>query len=355
VLRVELGDRSYSVRVGQLAGLGSEWPLPVGRAVLISNDRVGPLHGDAAEASLRRAGLDVARLELPDGERNKTLATWQALVGELLDLEVDRSTALIALGGGVTCDIVGFAAATTLRGLPFVSCPTSLLAMVDASVGGKTGVNTPAGKNLVGAFHQPSLVHIGLDTLATLEDAEYRCGLGEVVKHAVLADAEFFAWLEQRAPAVLARDPDTVAHLVQTCCAIKAAVVAEDELELGRRAVLNCGHTLGHAIERVLGFGSIRHGEAVAIGMVAEAEIAVARGEASSDLRPRIEGLLRALGLPTRVQARASALVGACRLDKKRRHGKVRVAYPVEIGRVRFAEVSQAELTRAAAVVSKER
>ncbi len=354
MLTVDLGPRSYQVRLGELSGLGRAWPLDVQRCVLVSNDRVAPLHGSVAEASLRGAGLRVDRIDLPDGEDRKTLETWRALVEGLLELEVDRSTALVALGGGVTCDIVGFAAATTLRGLPFVSCPTSLLAMVDASVGGKTGVNTAAGKNLVGAFHQPSLVHVALDTLSTLDDAEYRCGLGEVVKHAVLADAGFFAWLEHNHEGVLRREPGCVSHIVERCCAIKASFVAEDELEQGRRALLNCGHTIGHAIEGVLGFGCIRHGEAVGIGLVAEAQIAVLRGEAQPRLGHRIEGLLEALGLPIRVQASAEDLVQACRLDKKRRHGMVRVAYPVDIGRVRFAEVSQAELKGAAQAVSKE-
>ena len=354
MLTVELGERSYPIRLASLSMLGSEWPVTGRRCVLISNERVGPLHGDAARRALQSAGLHVDYLELPDGERHKTLATWRGLVLRLLELEVDRGTALVALGGGVTCDIVGFAAATTLRGLPFVSCPTSLLAMVDASVGGKTGVNVPSGKNLVGAFHQPSLVHVALETLVTLPEEEYRCGLGEVVKHAVLADASFFDWLETHAEEVLAREPTALHHLVQRCCEIKASVVAEDELERGRRALLNCGHTLGHAMEAVLGYGTLRHGEAVGVGMVAEAWIAVQRGEATSELPSRIEGLLTRLGLPVRVVASPQALVEACRLDKKRLHGKVRAAYPVAIGQVRFAEVSQAELMRAATAVSKE-
>lgn len=352
-MRVDLGDRGYEVKFGKLRELGPSLVevIPARRVALVTNDVVGPLHGDTARASLEGAGLEVRRFQLPDGERLKTLDTWRGLVESLLGWPVDRHTAVVALGGGVTGDIAGFAAATTLRGLPLVQVPTTLLAMVDSSVGGKTGVNTVGGKNLIGAFYQPRLVLAALDTLATLSDEEYRCGLGEVVKHAVI-DGPLFAWLEGNVDAVLSRDPGAVLHMVERCCAIKADIVRQDERESGVRALLNCGHTLGHAIEHVLGFGTLRHGEAVAIGLVGEATIAVQRGEAAADLPERITSLLTGLGLPSRCAAAPEALVAASTMDKKRVHGSIWIAYPSEIGRVRLAEVEPAELLDAAIAVS---
>ena len=353
-MHVELGDRSYPLHAAPLAQLGPRLAevLPSGPAMLVTNSVVGPLYGDAAEASLRAAGFTPRRFVLPDGEVHKTLRTWQDLVSQLLGAGVDRCTPVLALGGGVTGDIVGFAAATVMRGLPLVQVPTTLLAMVDSSVGGKTGVNTPLGKNLVGAFHQPVMVHAALDTLGTLSDAEYRCGLGEVVKHALIADAAFFGWLEAEAEAVIGRQEAAVAHVVRRCCQIKAEVVQEDEREAGRRAVLNCGHTIGHAIERVLGYGVIRHGEAVGIGLVAEANIAVRRGVAEPGLPGRIEALLVRLGLPVRTLADPPAVVKATQMDKKRLHGKLKVAFPTAIGRVELAEIEAAEMLDAACAVS---
>jgi 3-dehydroquinate synthase len=355
-LTVELGERSYPIVLAPLSALGTTMAevLSPGPCALITNPVVRPLHGDAAVASLTAAGWAPTVFEVPDGEAHKTLATWQALVMELLGAGVDRRTPLIALGGGVTGDEVGFAAATALRGVPFVQVPTTLLAMVDASVGGKTGVNTPHGKNLVGAFHQPRLVLADVETLATLSDAEFRCGLGEVVKHAVLADPRFFAWLEEHVSDVLAREHTALVHCVRRCCAIKAAVVAADERESGARALLNLGHTIGHAIEKTLGFGVIRHGEAVGIGMVAEARLAVQRGVAAPELPLRIGRLLVALELPVSWPGLApQALLDAATMDKKMSRGRLTLTIPRRLGEVRLEQVDLWELTGAAESVSK--
>ncbi len=352
---VELGDRSYPIVFAGLSGLGTQLAAlrAAGRCVVVSNDRVGPLYAEQVLDSLKDGGWAPEYLELPDGESNKSAGTWLALVQGLLDLGVDRQTPIIALGGGVTGDIVGFAAATTLRGLPFVQVPTSLLAMVDASVGGKTGVNTGHGKNLLGAFHQPFCVYVDVDALTTLPDDELRCGLGEVVKHAVLADPEFFSWLERNGQALLGRHPEALQHAIATCCAIKAAVVASDEREAGRRALLNLGHTIGHAIEHVLGFGALRHGEAVGIGMVAEAWLGVERGEAAPALPQRITALLVALGLPVRCPGvSADDLVEAARMDKKRAHGRIKVTVPRRLGDVALVALSPEDLLAAAQVVT---
>lgn len=354
-LVVDLGARSYPIVIGELEGLGEQLAhTRVGRVVVVTNDVVGPLYGQAARGSLERAGFQVDVVVVPDGESHKHLGTWRTLVEALLGLGIDRQTAIVALGGGVTGDIAGFAAATTMRGLPLVQVPTTLLAMVDSSVGGKTGVNSDAGKNLVGAFHQPELVFAAMDTLRTLSDEEFRCGLGEVVKHAVLADAVFFGWLGDNVERIRSRDGAALEHVVERCCAIKAEVVARDERESGVRATLNAGHTLGHALEKVLGYGVLRHGEAVAVGLVAESRIAVARGEAEPSLPDEIAALLLALGLPVSWPGvRPELLVEAALMDKKRLHGIVRAAYPVEIGRVRLAGVERAELMDAASRLSE--
>lgn len=359
---VELGDRSYPIVFDALSRLGSSLLSArggsPGKCVLVTNDVVGPLHGAAARESLAAAGWAPEYVELPDGESQKTADTYLWLVTKLLDLQVDRRTPVIALGGGVTTDIVGFAAATTLRGLPFANVPTSLLAQVDASVGGKTGVNTAHGKNLLGAFWQPFLVHIAVETLATLSGPEFRCGLGEVVKHAVLEEAVdpadatklvpstvFFEWLETNCDAVAAREPAALLHTIRRCCEIKAAVVSADEREAGKRELLNLGHTVGHAIESVVGYGGLRHGEAVAMGTVAETQLAVLRGYCDAALPARISRLLEALQLPTGLQGlEVDALVQASLSDKKRRDTHISVTMPHAIGDVRLVKITPDEL-----------
>ncbi|MCB9792614.1 MAG: 3-dehydroquinate synthase [Alphaproteobacteria bacterium] len=346
-LTVALGARSYPICFGPLSGLGAAAAerLTPGPCALVSNTRVGPLYAEAAADSLRAAGFAPRVYTLVDGEAYKTLGAWQALIEAMLADGVERGTAVFALGGGVTGDIAGFAAASTLRGLPFVQVPTSLLAMVDSSVGGKTGVNSAAGKNLVGAFHQPRLVWVALHTLDTLDDAELRCGLGEVIKHALLEDPGLFAWLEQEGGRLLRRDREALLHAVRRCCEIKAAVVAEDEHERGRRAVLNLGHTVGHALEHALGYGALRHGEAVGLGMLAEAWLAVSLGLAEPALPARIEALLRALGLPWRLpNLTEAAWIAGLRMDKKRTRGRLRAVIPTAVGAVEMVVVEPDEL-----------
>ena len=354
-LSVNLGARSYPIVLGRLGQLGVRLAREraPGRCVLVSNEVVAPLYAQTALASLEGAGFEPTLVQIPDGEANKTLATWQGLVARLLELGVDRQTTLVSLGGGVTGDIVGFAASSTLRGLSFVQVPTTLLAMVDASVGGKTGVNTPQGKNLVGAFYQPILVLAAMDTLATLSPEEFRCGLGEVLKHAVLEGPDFFEWLACNAQAVLAQEPGVLEQAIARCCAYKAEIVAQDEREGGIRALLNCGHTLGHALERELGFGSLRHGEAVAIGIIGEAAICVARGHAPTAWLEALRTLTMALGLPIQAPGhlRVSAIVQSPRHDKKRAHGILTAALPAGPGRVTLSAVTPAELSVAAQAI----
>lgn len=337
---VEIQGEPYDVRLEPgFAGLGAGLAevFPVGRAVLVTNTVVGPLHADAALGALAAAGWEVTPVTIPDGEERKDASTWLGLVEALLDARVDRRTPVVALGGGVTGDLVGFAAASANRGLPFVQVPTTLLAMVDASVGGKTGFNTRHGKNLVGAFWQPRLVWAPLAALRTLPDAELRCGLGEVVKHAMIAGEEAFARCEALAPGLAAREEAALATVVADSVRTKAAVVAADPRESGLRAILNLGHTAGHAVETVAGYGALRHGEAVAMGLVAMARFAAARGWVEDAALPdRVERLLVALGLPVRPPAGLdrAALVAAAGFDKKRARGTLTIAVPVALGRV---------------------
>lgn len=352
-LRVALGARGYPVVLGALAGLGprlAQARAP-GPCVVITDSTVAALHADAAEASLRAAGFTPRRRVFPAGEAHKTLDTWRALVEGVLDLGAERGWPVVALGGGVVGDLAGFVAATGLRGLALVQVPTTLLAMVDSSVGGKTGVNTARGKNLVGVFHQPELVYAALDTLGTLSDAELRCGLGEVLKHAVLAGEGFFGWLERRAGALLARDPRVVAEAVARCVRIKAGYVARDEREAGPRALLNLGHTVGHALELAQGYGALRHGEAVAIGMLAEAHIAARRGWAHPGFVARLRALTAALGLPTRAPGvPVDLVVAAAAMDKKRACANIVCALPLGVGAVALHPVTPEELSEAARV-----
>lgn len=318
-----------------------------GRCVVVTNPVVGPLHAAALLAELRGAGWIPERLEVPDGEASKTITSWQALVDALLGLRIDRQTPVLALGGGVTGDLVGFAAATVLRGVPLIQVPTTLLAMVDSSVGGKTGVNTPHGKNLVGAFHQPELVWAALDTLTTLPDTELRCGFGEVVKHMVIRGEHALAACESLAPALVDRHGDALARMVADSVRTKAEIVAEDPLETGRRAVLNLGHTLGHAVEAVCGYGVVRHGEAVALGLLGVTTYAATRGWlAAPDLPSRLTELCVALGLPSQVPpgTDADALAAAVAFDKKRARGMLQLVVPSAPGRIDLRSVPLEEV-----------
>jgi len=354
-VHVDLGDRSYDVRIGPglLAEAGrTVAQIPRARAaVVISDTTVADRYGPAVVEALRAADVSAALLSFPAGEASKTLATCAALFDGLFAVEpaVDRDTVIVALGGGVPGDIAGFVAATALRGLRWVQVPTTLLADVDASVGGKTAVDHAAGKNLIGAFHQPAAVLIDVDPLRTLSNDELRNGLAECVKHGVIRDAALLDDIEAAAEAIFARDAKVLTDLVARNVAIKAAVVAGDERESGPRADLNFGHTVGHAIEAAVGYDRIRHGEGVSLGMVAACRLAAARKLISAADAARVEGLLGRLGLPVRRGGLdADALWAVMQHDKKARDGKVRMVLPVRLGAVKiFDDVTPAEIRRA--------
>ncbi|HEY0230999.1 MAG TPA: 3-dehydroquinate synthase [Dokdonella sp.] len=324
---VALGRRGYPIWIG--AGLladAARWRTAIrGRHVLVvTNETIAPLYLARVQAGL--AGLAHAALVLPDGESYKTLANTAAVFEALAALGASRDATILALGGGVIGDLAGFAAACWMRGIDFVQLPTTLLAMVDSSVGGKTGVNLAAGKNLVGAFHQPRAVVIDSDTLATLPAREYRAGLAEVVKYGAIGDAAFFAWLEAQADALAARDAAALGEAIAVSCRHKAGVVARDEHEQGERALLNFGHTFAHALETETGYGTLLHGEAVAIGMVLAAQLSADLGRAPQADAARLAALLHALGLPVAAPACApQRLLALMRLDKKNLSGRLRL------------------------------
>lgn len=351
IIPVALDGRSYPIHVvdGDLTGLGAAVAaaLPTGPVMVVTNPVVGAHYLAPTMDSLSRAGFQPRAFEIPDGERHKTVATWGDLVEALLGAGLRRTTPVVALGGGVTGDIVGFAAASALRGVPLVQVPTTLLSMVDSAVGGKTGVNASHGKNLVGAFYQPRLVYAAMHTLGTLDPAELRSGLGEVLKHGVLLDPELFDLCEGSGDRALALDGAVLGEMVQRSCRVKAQVVAADEREDGLRAILNLGHTAGHAVETAAGHGTLRHGECVALGLIAEARWCAARGDCAASVVTRIEDAVAALGLPTRTPPLpAQALLRAAGYDKKAARGMLRTAVIERIGAVRLETVSLDELPR---------
>lgn len=351
IITVLLADRTYDVAIapGGLDWLGT-WLTSdrlrtqaggskLGeKMLLVSNETVFEYYGERAIASLKAAGFDVACCILPDGEQYKTLDSIQKIYNAALEHRLERSSTLVSLGGGVVCDMTGFAAATWLRGIHFVQVPTSLLSMVDASVGGKTGVNHPKGKNLIGAFYQPQLVLIDPDVLGTLPAREFRAGMAEVIKYGVIWDQDLFEQLES-ASSLKTRE-DVSADLLQTIltrsCQAKADVVSQDEKEAGLRTILNYGHTLGHAIESLTEFKSLIHGEAVAIGMVAAGQIAVDMNWWSPDLQQRQVALIQSVGLPTQIPSHllAKDILETLQTDKKVEAGQVRFIVPRAIGKV---------------------
>ena len=333
---VELGARRYPIHIGPglLDDAARLAALAPGRHVLVVSDaNVAPHYLARVEAAF--AGKAVASHVLPAGEQEKTLARFGELMGALARLGASRDATLVALGGGVIGDMTGFAAACWMRGVRFVQLPTTLLAMVDSSVGGKTAVDLPEGKNLVGAFHQPSAVLADTATLATLPDRELRAGLAEVIKYGALGDAAFFDWVATNGGALLAREPDVLGHAIATSCAHKAGIVARDETEAGERMLLNLGHTFGHAIEAEQGFGGLVHGEAVAVGMVLAAKLSAALGFAPTADTERLVAALRALELPTDLPPGldAEALLARMRLDKKNLSSTLRLILWRGIGR----------------------
>ncbi len=348
VLEVDLGDRSYPVRIGSaiLADAGAEIARRTGAglAVVVSVPGVARRYAPTLERSLRSAGLRVRRIVVPDGDRSKRLAMVERLYGQLLACGADRGTVLVALGGGMVGDLTGFTAATFLRGIAFVQVPTTLLAMVDASVGGKVGVNLPQGKNLVGAFHQPRLVWIDVATLHSLPPRERSAGFAEVVKAAALRDAGLFARLERDAEALMQLDPRRLVPVLGRAVAIKAEIVAQDEREAGPRMLLNLGHTLAHAIEALTGY-RVRHGEAVAIGMVHAARRSEQLGLAPEGTAARLEALLRRFALPTELpHFPREAYLAALRVDKKKRDGRIRYVVLRRIGCAETVPLSAARI-----------
>jgi 3-dehydroquinate synthase len=352
-VRVDLGPRSYPVVIapGVLAETGARLKAAgfEGRCALVTSERVGALYREPVLESLRAAGLVPSVVEIPDGEEHKNLAWLAVLYDRLLEAGTDRRSPLVALGGGVITDLAGFAAATLLRGLPSVLLPTTLLAQIDAAVGGKTGVNHVLGKNLIGAFHQPRLVLADVDVLATLPRRELLAGVAEVIKTAAIGDAALFAQLEQRLDQVLALEGPLVVALIAACVRYKAGVVAEDEQELqGGRAVLNFGHTVGHAIEALTGYKELLHGEAVAIGMAAAVRVSVGLGRCRSETAERLIGLLKRAGLPTDIPSglTPAALALAMRSDKKSAGRHIRFVCLEKIGRTAFVELAGEEIVK---------
>ena len=344
-MTVRHGRGSYPVIVepGALSRLGPLAAEHLGgrRLALITDSNISPLF-DAfrrGPSPWRGAGggaeppVFAAELVVPAGEQSKSRAQWAALSDQLLDRGFGRDSAIVALGGGVIGDLAGFVAATYLRGIPCLQVPTTLLAMLDASVGGKTGVDTPHGKNLIGAFHPPAAVVADPLVLRTLPEREYRAGLAEAVKHGLIADAGYFAWLGESAAAIARRDETTLATLVRRSVQIKAAVVGEDEREGGRRAILNAGHTVAHAVEHASSY-ALPHGEAVALGLVAECELAEAMGIGRRGLGAEVAALLQRLGLPVRLEdgLPRDRVLAAMAADKKNRAARVRFALPRDVG-----------------------
>jgi 3-dehydroquinate synthase len=339
-VQVMLADRSYTIRIQRqcLRELGAvlKGDHGVSRTVLMTTRRVARLHAPELRAGLEDAGLGGAQIEVPDGEAAKTLRVAQRVYDQLIELGADRGTFLVGLGGGALCDLMGFVASTFLRGIAAVQVPTTLLAQVDASVGGKTAVNHARGKNLIGTFHQPRLVWIDPAALDTLPVREFRAGMAEVVKVAAIWDAAFFAWLEESAEAVLRRQPEPLAHAIRRAVEIKAEVVGLDERELGLRALLNFGHTMGHAIEAVNGYRRIRHGEAVAMGMIFAARLSESLAVVASPVSERIANLLARIGLPAAPpdwREQRQAHLHAIAVDKKVRDGAIGMVLLEEIGR----------------------
>ncbi|QEL15760.1 3-dehydroquinate synthase [Limnoglobus roseus] len=351
-VRVNLGPRSYDIRfAGDLGSFADFVRLSVPRAklALVVADTHTERHATTVRDALESVGLRTGMAVVPSGESSKSLAEFGKLLDALADLPADRQTAVVAVGGGVVGDLAGFAAAAYNRGLPLVMVPTTLLSMVDSSVGGKTGINHAKGKNLIGAFHQPAGVWIDPAFLGTLPDREFRSGLAEVVKYGVIQDAEFFAWQEANAAAILARDLEAVRYLVAKSCRLKADVVEQDEREeTGLRAILNYGHTFAHAFETVGGYGAWLHGEAVAAGMVCASRLAEKLGRIPADVTERQVKLLTAFGLPLHPKAEwpIEPMIDVMRRDKKAAAGRLRFVLPTRMGHVELVDGVPEDLVR---------
>lgn len=336
-LHLDLGKHSYPIHIGHgLLDRAHEWVAPLiktPRVAIVSNETVAPLYLDRLQNALEKSGIGALPIILPEGEQYKTAETWLTIQDALLAARCERNTTLIALGGGVVGDMAGFAAATFQRGIDFIQIPTTLLAQVDSSVGGKTGINHPRGKNMIGAFYQPRMVLIDTDALATLPARELSAGLAEVIKYGLIRNAEFFVWLENHLDALLAGDADALQYAIGQSCACKAEIVAADERETGERALLNLGHTFGHALEAEFGYGNWLHGEAVAAGTMMAAAASKARGWLNGADCERIARLFERAHLPVRIPpADVDRLLDWMRGDKKVASGKLRLVLLEAIG-----------------------
>ncbi len=356
-ITVALGERAYDVRIGrgllERAGAAvAEAATPGRRVAVVADATVAALHAARLEASLAASGFAVSRVEVPPGEASKRFAELERVCDALLALQLDRGDLVVALGGGVVGDLAGFAAAIYKRGIDFVQVPTTLLAQVDSSVGGKTAIDTPRGKNLIGAFHQPRLVLADLDVLDTLPDRELRAGYAEVLKHGLLGDRAYFERLEAETPAILARDPEALAAAIARSVEIKADIVAKDEREGGVRALLNLGHTFGHALEAETGFGEgLNHGEAVGLGCALAFRFSAAEGLCPGQDATRAERAIAAAGLPTRLEQAgrfgADALLAHMAQDKKAERGALTLVLARGIGEAFVAKGVDAGAVRA--------
>jgi len=334
-LNLDLGERSYPIYIESALLSKAELltsHIRAKRVCIVTNDVVAPLYLQALKDKL--SDFTVDEVILADGEAEKSLSNFDVIMSHLLEQEHGRDTTLIALGGGVIGDITGFAAACYQRGIDFIQIPTTLLSQVDSSVGGKTAVNHPLGKNMIGAFYQPKAVFIDIDSLSTLPIREFNAGMAEVIKYGILGDKDFFIWLEENVSAIKAADKDTLATMIEKCCQCKADIVASDETEAGVRALLNLGHTFGHAIEAEQGYGKWLHGEAVATGMVLAAKLAIAMNLLEASELCRIESLINAFDLPVNAPSDMgfAEFIRHMRRDKKNIAGKLRFIVPTAIG-----------------------
>ncbi|MBI3583290.1 MAG: 3-dehydroquinate synthase [Nitrospinae bacterium] len=351
VVNVGLGERSYSIYMGKglLPECGNRIKnIKTGKKiVVITNPAVNKLYGDTLKNSLTGAGFIVNFVEIPDGEEYKTINTAVKIYDRLIDIKMERESPLIALSGGVTGDITGFVAATYLRGVPYIQIPTTLLAQVDSSIGGKTAVNHPRGKNLIGAFYQPKAVFIDIDTLRTLPKEEILCGIAEIIKYGIIRDRDFFEYLEDNIKKLINLNEDILIHSIKRSCEIKADVVSKDERETDLRAILNFGHTIGHAIESLTNYKKYRHGEAVAIGMVYAARLSLESGFCSNKDYDRVVNLINAAGLPTAISGlNTNAVIDSLYLDKKVKEEKIRFILMNGIGSTEIYSDISHELIR---------
>jgi 3-dehydroquinate synthase len=350
-VRVSLGERSYDIliKAGLLGEVGPRLHQLglAGKVAVVTNPLVGRLYASIVRRSLQSAGYQARTILVPEGEQAKSFHWLGRILDELVRARFERGSVVLALGGGVVGDLAGFAASILARGIPLIQVPTTLVAQVDSSVGGKTGVNHPLGKNLIGAFYQPRAVFIDPDTLGTLPTREWVAGLAEVIKYGMIEDEAFFAYLEGRMGDLLKMQPDAVVRVIARSCEIKASVVEEDERESGRRRVLNYGHTIGHALESLGRYRRLIHGEAVAIGMVQEADLARSLGLCSAAVVARQRELVRRAGLPDALPpVRFAELWGAMQHDKKVAQGRLHCVLPKRIGQVVIVSLEQGQVTR---------